>query len=243
MARHRLERVRQPIGGAQGNPGPLLGTMRRPAPRSDRTAVTDHATHSVGGRGGHLVRRLIHLSMVVLPWAWYWHVADLEAASGWSRTTLALVLLGLLAVAEAGRLALGITAYGQRAYEARQVSAVAWGGLSVLLVLLLAPERGVQGAALGLPIVASLALVDPLLGELRRAGRSGWQVALAGVLGCGLVWAGSAAVLGTPWVLVAPLAVVTVAAEWPSLRWIDDNATMTLVPLALVLALDPLLTW
>jgi len=32
-----------------------------------------------------------------------------------------------------------------------------------------------------------------------------------------------------------------VAAEWPRLRYIDDNATMLLIPLALVLVLEPFL--
>jgi hypothetical protein len=32
-----------------------------------------------------------------------------------------------------------------------------------------------------------------------------------------------------------------VAAEWPRLRYIDDNATMTLIPLGLLLVLEPFL--
>lgn len=205
--------------------------------------MTDHVSHSVGGRGGHLARRLIHVSMAAMPWLWYWHVAELEQASGWSRQALGGALLALLVLGEALRLSLGLTVFGQRAYEARQISAMAWGGVSVTLVFLLAPERGLAGAAIGLPIVVALALVDPLMGELRRARRSGRLVALVGVAGCAAVWAGAAWQLGTPWPLVPLMAVVSVAAEWPSLRWIDDNATMTLVPLALALAAEPFLSW
>jgi hypothetical protein len=34
---------------------------------------------------------------------------------------------------------------------------------------------------------------------------------------------------------------LTTAAEWPKLKWIDDNATMTLIPLATILLLVPFL--
>ena len=34
---------------------------------------------------------------------------------------------------------------------------------------------------------------------------------------------------------------ICVAYEWPRLRYIDDNATMLLIPLAVVLVLEPFL--
>jgi hypothetical protein len=41
--------------------------------------------------------------------------------------------------------------------------------------------------------------------------------------------------------LVALMGPICVAAEWPRLRYIDDNATMLLIPLAVVLILEPFL--
>ena len=40
----------------------------------------DHVKHSVGGMGGHLFRRAVHLAMAILPWIYYWngdYVAEL----------------------------------------------------------------------------------------------------------------------------------------------------------------------
>jgi len=44
---------------------------------------------------------------------------------------------------------------------------------------------------------------------------------------------------GTPLWMAVLLAPVCMIAEWPRLRYIDDNATMVLIPLALVIILEP----
>ena len=201
----------------------------------------DHAKHSVGGKRGHLARRVFHVSMVTIPLAWYWHVGFIEEATGQPRALLLGALMAVVVVTELVRISKGITVFGQRAYEARQFSAVAWGSLSVGATLHFAPTMGTMGAALGLPIIWSLSLVDPLLGELRRAGKSDGLVFAIGVAVTAAIWIGSGLWLGAPLWLAALMAPLTVAAEWPRLRWIDDNATMTLVPLAAAMALAPLL--
>jgi hypothetical protein len=143
----------------------------------------------------------------------------------------------LLAVfGEALRLRMGLTIVGQRSYEAKQVSALAWGALGVGMVFLLTPEP-----AYAYPLILSLSLGDPLLGELRRKGSSTQTVILAGVLGIAIIWAGCAYLVETPWLFVPLMAPICVAAEWPRLRYIDDNATMLLIPLAVVLIFDPFL--
>ena len=58
---------------------------------------------------------------------------------------------------------MGWTIVGQRSYEAKQVSALAWGALGVGMVFLLTPEP-----EYAYPLILSLSLGDPLLGELRR---------------------------------------------------------------------------
>lgn len=47
----------------------------------------------------------------------------------------------------------------------------------------------------------------------------------------------------TPLWMAAVMAPLTVAAEWPRLRYIDDNATMILIPLAGVVLLHPFGGW
>jgi hypothetical protein len=197
--------------------------------------LTDPVDTAVGGMGGHLLRRSIHLGMCIIPWAVYAHgerAADLLRLANEAQVVSAFVLL--LVAAEAARLRLGITVFGQRDYEATQVSALAWGALAIGLVLLALPE-----AALGAPLILSLAFGDPLLGELRRAGRSPRTVFLLGTVALALVWGACVAWLGTPWLLAVLLPPLCVAAEWPRLRWIDDNATMLLLPLAAVMLLQP----
>jgi hypothetical protein len=202
----------------------------------------DHARHSVGGQQGHIARRVFHVGMVAIPWVWYWHAGPIEAAFGQPRDVLLLALLTLGVALELVRRHQGWTIFGQRAYEAHQFSALAWGMVSVGLTLLFAPMIGERGAAIGVPIIWSLSLVDPLMGELRRAGKPDRVVAATGVCMTAAVWLTAGWLLGGPLWPAAIMAPLTVAAEWPRLRWIDDNATMTLAPLAAALALAPWLS-
>jgi hypothetical protein len=200
----------------------------------------DHLVHSVGGRGGYLLRRSIHLLMATLPILFYWHGDEIAAVVCLSAERLVSLILLLLIAAEALRLTLGLTVYGQRDYEAKQVSAVAWGGISVGLVLLAAPRpAGLHPAAIGAPLIWSLSVADPLMGEVRRLGGGVRAVVISGGLAVFASWLGAAFWLGTPGWLVPLMTPATVAAEWPRLPWIDDNATMLLIPLAICLILSP----
>ena len=49
----------------------------------------------------------------------------------------------------------------------------------------------------------------------------------------------SATMSGTPLWLAPIMAPLCVAAEWPRLRWIDDNATILLIPLTAILLVVP----
>ncbi|MGB0727673.1 MAG: hypothetical protein ACPGR0_05175, partial [Candidatus Poseidoniaceae archaeon] len=130
--------------------------------------LTDPKEHSVGGMWGHVLRRGVHLGMVAIPWVYYEHAADLADRVGLSSAEqFASALVFLLIVAEAVRLRTGITVFGQRDYEATQVSALAWGALAIGVVLLTLHDH----PELGYPLIFSLAIGDPLLGELRRAGQ------------------------------------------------------------------------
>ena len=203
---------------------------------SDQVEMTNPVDQSVGGMSGHLLRRGIHLGMSFIPVLYFEFGESTADAANLSLAQLVSVVILVAIVGEGLRLKFGITIIGQRAYEAKQVSALAWGAIAIGMVLLLTPTE-----EYAYPLILSLSLGDPLLGEMRRKDFSTSAVIWAGTLGIALIWASCAIWVGTPWLLVALMGPMCVAAEWPRLRYIDDNATMLLIPLALVLILEPFL--
>ena len=203
---------------------------------SDQVELTNPVDLSVGGMSGHLLRRGIHLAISFIPVLYFELGNDVADYVSLTLEQVVSVVILIAVFGEALRLRMGWTIVGQRSYEAKQVSALAWGALGVGMVLLMAPEP-----EYAYPLILSLSLGDPLLGELRRKGASTKNVIWAGVIGIALIWAACAYLVGTPWILVALMAPICVAAEWPRLRYIDDNATMLLIPLAVVLVIDPFL--
>ena len=203
---------------------------------SDQVELTNPIELSVGGVSGHLLRRGIHLAMSFLPFLYFEFGEDVADMASLTLEQVVSCVILLAIFGEALRLRMGWTVVGQRSYEAKQVSALAWGALGVGMVFLLTPDP-----AYAYPLILSLSLGDPLLGELRRKGSSTQTVILAGVIGIAVIWAGCAYLVETPWLFVPLMAPICVAAEWPRLRYIDDNATMLLIPLAVVLIFDPFL--
>ena len=203
---------------------------------SDQVELTNPVELSVGGMSGHVLRRGIHLAMSFLPLLYFEFGEDVAEAVSLSLEQVVSSVILIAVLGEALRLRMGWTIVGQRSYEAKQVSALAWGALGVGMVFLLTPN-----AAYAYPLILSLSLGDPLLGELRRKGSSTQTVIWAGVLGIAVIWTACAYFVETPWLLIPLMAPICVAAEWPRLRYIDDNATMLLIPLAVVLIVDPFL--
>ena len=203
---------------------------------SDQVELTNPIELSVGGVSGHLLRRGIRLAMSFLPFLYFEFGEDVADMVSLTLEQVVSCVILLAVFGEALRLRMGLTVVGQRSYEAKQVSALAWGALGVGMVFLLTPDP-----AYAYPLILSLSLGDPLLGELRRKGSSTQTVILAGVIGIAVIWAGCAYLVETPWLFVPLMAPICVAAEWPRLRYIDDNATMLLIPLAVVLIFDPFL--
>ena len=98
------------------------------------------------------------------------------------------------------------------------LSALAWGALSVGMVLFCP-------SCLRHPLILSLSLGDPLFGGITRKDASTQTVIWAMLgnhhLGCMRYLVET---LGS----VPMMAPICVAAEWPRLRWHDDNATMVI---------------
>ena len=196
--------------------------------------LTNPVETSIGGMRGHVLRRGIHLSMSFLPFIYFAYGEDVANAVGVSLDRLVASIVLVALAGEGLRLRFGWTVFGQRDYEAHQISALAWGAFGVGMVFLLAPTE-----AYAWPLILSLSLGDPLMGELRRKGLEARQVMIASTFALLLVWLGAWYLFGTPLWLAVLLAPVCMIAEWPRLRYIDDNATMVLIPLALVIILEP----
>ena len=197
--------------------------------------LTNPVDHSVGGMGGHILRRSIHLAIAGIPWLYFTHgqtISDLISID--AIQLVSLVVLGLV-IFEAVRLKIGFTVFGQRDYEAKQVSALAWGGVAIGIALLALKEPDYA-----YPLIVSLALGDPILGELRRKEFDIKIVIGVSTLALFVVWICYAIIFDTSLIIAILLPAVCVAAEWPRLRWIDDNATMIFIPLMLLLVLIPL---
>ena len=197
--------------------------------------LTNPVDHSVGGMGGHILRRSIHLAIAGIPWLYFTHGETISDLISFDAIQLvSLVVLGLV-IFEAVRLKIGFTVFGQRDYEAKQVSALAWGGVAIGIALLALREPDYA-----YPLIVSLALGDPILGELRRKEFDIKVVIGVATLALLAVWISYAVLFETSLFIAILLPGVCVAAEWPRLRWIDDNATMIFIPLMLLLVLIPL---
>lgn len=188
---------------------------------------------------GYFLRRTIHLSVGIIPIIYYWYDNTLASSLFLTREKIVSLIVAFIILLEAIRLLKGWKIYGQRQYESKQISAATWTAFSVGLVLLLAPKIGIHGAGLGIPLIWSLCLGDPILGEARLMRLSNLVVIIVGFISIALIWLICGIWLETPLWLTLIMAPVIIAAEWPSLAWIDDNATMLLLPLAVLLYLEP----
>jgi hypothetical protein len=197
-------------------------------------AMTDPIQQSKGGIYGHILRRVIHLSMSFIPLFYFEYGASCAELIGLELSQFVSVIILSVIAAEAVRLKFSITIFGQREYEAHQVSALAWGAIGIGLALLLAPIPEYIW-----PLVLSLSLGDPLMGELRRKGFNDKQVMIYTTLAITIIWLACWNFVATPLWLIPIMAPLCMISEWPRLRWIDDNATMVLIPLCAILLFDP----
>jgi len=202
----------------------------------------DHVSHSIGGFGGHAFRRLTHISMFTIPLLYYQNGNEIASYVDLNpQQFVSLVCITILLI-EAIRLKSGVVIIGQREYESTQISALAWGALSVSLVFLIVPEQnydGLKSGMYGIPLIFGLTFVDPLMGEIKRQKKDIKMAIIVGLLCSYSIWLGCTFWLDTPLIISILLAPLTVLGELPQVRYIDDNATMILFPLAALMILLP----
>eukprot|EP00474_Spongospora_subterranea_P003805 CRZ04263.1 hypothetical protein [Spongospora subterranea] len=220
------------------------------------------AAMTVGGHGclPHLFRRVWHIStFTTLSWFYYYIAIDICDRIGFPASKIVAILALSQMVMEGIRIRQQFLCFGFRSYERNQISAQAWGLVGAAIVLIAAPYRisftssqtSAQRAFIGMPILWTLAFIDPLLGELKAHGSIGkicrpgqgftlHQRSAIGVVVTWAIWTGIGLVSGEYiWWLIVIMGPLSVAAEYPKLRFIDDNAMMELVPLAASLLLSP----
>ncbi len=204
----------------------------------------DHVGHSIGGMGGHAFRRLTHVSMASIPYLYYVHGSTISSYFSLQAREFVSAICVLILVTEAFRLRTGIVIVGQREYESSQISALAWGALAVALAILIAPEGengGMEAGKYGAPIILGMTLVDPVMGEVKRAMKDLRAAIILGLVVSYAVWVGCHFWIGTELIAALLLAPLTVLGELPPTRAIDDNATMVLFPLVGLVLLLPFL--
>lgn len=205
----------------------------------------DHAKHSVGGLGGHFFRRFTHVIMAVIPVIYFTKGEEISDIFSLSPSGLVTYACFILIFLEMLRLYFGIIVVGQREYEAKQISALAWGAFAVCLALLISPEsntsNGMKSGLYAAPLIWGLTFVDPIMGEIKRSKKGLRSAIIGGLVVSYMIWFSSSYFLGTPIIASVILAPLTVLGELPSVKWIDDNATMVLLPLTIILLLEPFL--
>jgi hypothetical protein len=174
--------------------------------------------------GEGVFRKAVHVAMPVFL---IYYVVPVEDWIGVAReVVLVLVLLGFL-VFEVLRRARGYRLYGMRDYEVAGIPAYIWAGAGLTLSFLLFPLVAV------VPAVVGLAVVDPICGALRERG-SPLYPSLPWAVWALITLAAFSAL--TSWGYSVSLAVsfaaasIAVAVEWPSMKYVDDDFLMMVVP-------------
>ena len=201
---------------------------------SEQVELTNPVDLSVGGVYGHIFRRVFHISMFIIPVIFFEFGESFSDSLGYTLAEVVSIVILVAIFGEAIRLKFEFTIFGQREYEAKQVSALAWGGLAIGMVLLLAPIK-----QYAYPLIFSLSFGDPFMGEIRRMGVETREVIIYSILFVSAILLVCWYLFATPLWLALIFAPLCVFAEMPRLRYIDDNATMLLIPLAGILILEP----
>ena len=190
----------------------------------------DHAKHSVGGMSGHIFRRFTHVIMCLIPFLYYTRGDQLSKLVSMNPNQFVICCLLILISLELIRLYFGIIIVGQREYEAKQISALAWGAFAVCLALIFSPESknfdGMESGLYAAPLIWGLTFVDPIMGEIKRSMKVIKFAIIGGLITSYIIWFSSSYFLGTPILASLILAPLTVIGELPTVRWIDDNLSL-----------------
>lgn len=172
---------------------------------------------------GAVLRRIVHLSTPVFL-VYYFLPSPLWPGGPTKEVGLLLALAATMTF-ELARLLLDIRVPGMRPYEADQISAAAWAGIALTFSFLLFPIE------LTAPVLFGMALVDPLIGKVRRTSWYPW-LPYAIHLAIMLTVLAVLVPLNPRWlVAAAATSAVAIAAEGIKTQYVDDDFLMVVVPL------------
>jgi hypothetical protein len=179
------------------------------------------------------VRRLTHVLIALAP-LYYSIPVDLPYV-GLRRWVLLIAFFAAVSMFEAVRLWKGVTFLGLRPHEKNQIASFAWAAAGITLVLWLFPHEIATAALVG------MAVVDPLIGELRKTidGRivvpvsSGVYFVLCITVliltsDMSFLFAGALASVG---------AAIAIASENLEIKYVDDDFLMAVLPAVAMTAL------
>jgi dolichol kinase len=179
-----------------------------------------------------IFRRSFHMTAAV--YLIYFLMPD-ELVPGFYKWYGVLIILCSALIVEAFRLKTGKLFFGLREYEKKQISAFAWFTIGMSLALLFFKMEFV------VPVVIGMALIDPLIGELRRRKNKLYPVLPA------LIYI---IIMFTCLVLLSDFQVLIIAllssagtftaiyAESWDIKYVDDDFLMLIVPLLLLTCLN-----
>ncbi|MEM0448461.1 MAG: hypothetical protein QW520_01385 [Methanomassiliicoccales archaeon] len=181
---------------------------------------------------GYWLRRIVHMSAPLL--LIYYAIPDFIFGVGkWLGLVLILIIVLFF---DLMRLAFQWRIIGFRDYEYRRLSAAAWAALGFTLIFLLFPLE------IAAPAVLGMALVDPMIGELRRR-ESRLYPLLPAIFYYVLASLCFYYIIGFDWIIMLACLIATILAigvERARTKFVDDDFLMLVVPacaLAITLSL------
>lgn len=202
---------------------------------------------TVGGKHGHIARRVWHVVLFGLAPLLFFYLEDLAELLNTTCVRMVSVLCMIVIVFEALRLKFGIVVFAMREYEKKVISAQFWGMFGVCLIMLAAPYRpGTDSATfedkvwIGAPIIWCLGAVDPLIGELKHKSWGLFSRSVLGAIVALIIFIVSCYTVHTPWwfCLIYPEMIVLAEYAGAILR-VDDNGLMLLLPLLMTYVFLP----
>jgi hypothetical protein len=181
-----------------------------------------HMKVTKGSVYGHIFRRCIHLSCLLLISFGYFHFYPVFAS--YHRYLILAVALSLAAF-EYCRIKCGWLFLGMRDFEVNQVCSAAWSVFGLAFLFFFAPNAGYV-----FPIAFLSALIDPLSGELK--GKLNLWLLIALLYGVALLIWYIVAHVFFAWPVWYGVVVCAVAIAMDFLPWrsLDDNVTMLVAP-------------
>ncbi len=170
----------------------------------------------------------------------FYYLLPEELFPGFFKWYGVVIVLAVVLIAEGLRLKTGKLLFGMRNYEKNRVSAFTWFAIGMSLALLFFKMEYV------VPVIIGMALVDPLIGEIRRRKAKLYPFLPSLIYGiilflCLFILFEMSIIFLVLFSFIATF--FAIFAEWWDIKYIDDDFLMAIIPLLALSGLDNLLAW